>query len=74
MSEKRKKLNGKTKIALSSGIGSLTSTLILNPILVAKVKMQISSNNSTIASVIKNIYEQKGMKGFWSGAGAGELY
>lgn len=59
----------------ASILGSSTSTLLLNPLNVVKIKLQYSlsahltTRSLSIASTIATIYHQHGYRGFYSGLG-----
>ena len=58
------------KQILASTVGSVVSILILNPINVIKVQLQSSqivNNSNKLYFIIKSVYNQNGIKGFWSG-------
>lgn len=45
----------------------------LNPVSVVKVKLQNSSTTVSISEIVRSVYQQRGILGFWSGAQMGLL-
>jgi len=54
---------------IAGAIGSITTTLVLNPIGVLKVRMQ--AGQGAIFDVAKQVIRESGPRGFWLGSGLG---
>jgi solute carrier family 25, member 39/40 len=59
---------------LASSMGSIASTLTLNPIAVVKVRLQNGAGGTSkhpLQTVIRNVLAERGIGGFWSGTPMG---
>ena len=64
-----------TRGVVASTIASLVATVALNPITVLKINLQQPSSaaKTSITGIIKHIYKNYGIKGFWAGSQMGVL-
>lgn len=59
---------------IASSTGSIIANTVLNPLNVVKVQLQKKTvEQQSITTVIRNIYQQKQLRGFWSGTSTGLL-
>ncbi len=66
--------NSLYKHILASSVGSIVSTITLNPIAVVKVKIQNVNPfaiSQTVSSTVQNIIKEKGFAGFYAGTPMG---
>lgn len=64
-----------TRGLVASTIGSLVTTVVLNPMTVLKINLQKPNSvvKTSITGIIKHIYKNYGIKGFWAGSQMGVL-
>lgn len=64
-----------TRGLVASTIGSLVTTVVLNPMTVLKINLQQPNSvvKTSITGIIKHVYKNYGIKGFWAGSQMGVL-
>lgn len=68
--KQRKRLSNTDRISIGFIAGSISKTLV-SPLDVLKTLIQVSPERRSTASVVKSLWEEDGVKGFWRGNLAG---